>query len=309
MHERFEQPVPPEVYDEETLLRFVGDGQYQDFMASKGARMPPRMAKALQLMNLQPGMRILDLGCGRGEIVLHAVRQGAVVVGIDYSTACLRLTRRTLEIAYERERDLVSLGQADATALPFRDAAFDRVLMLDIVEHLRDWQVSRTLREAYRVLSPTGYVVLHTLPNRWALQYGYPLFRLLSRRLPRTPRSDVERTVHVNEQDLLSLRRALDAAGFAFEIWLENLTLEQAAWHDEKRFTDVRREAYPILRHPLVRALASLLMHTPLKLILANDIYAIAWRADSSFSRRPLAGRRPPGRRRGAGSPHPDGDC
>jgi ubiquinone/menaquinone biosynthesis C-methylase UbiE len=275
-----EQPVPAKVYDEETVLSFAGDGQYHDFIASKGDRLLPRMARALLLMNLGPGMRVLDMGCGRGEIVLHAARQGAQVVGIDYSADCLRLTRRTLEVAPERDRDRVTLSHADATAIPFGDEAFERVLMMDIVEHLHDWQVSCALREAYRVLSPKGYLVLHTLPNRWALQYGYPLLRLLSRRLPSTPRSEVEKSVHINEQDILSLKRGLDEAGFAFEIWLENLTLDQATWQDEKRFTDVRRKAYPILRHPLVRAIASLLMHTPLKLIIANDIYAIAWRAD-----------------------------
>ena len=280
IHECSEQSVPAEVYNEETVLSFVGDGQYHDFIASKGDRLPPRMARSLLLMNLGPGMRVLDIGCGRGEIVLHAARRGAEVVGIDYSADCLRLTRRTLEVASERDRTRVTLRQADATAIPFGDEAFERVLMLDIVEHLHDWQISRALREAYRVLSPRGYLVLHTLPNHWALQYGYPLLRLLSRRLPRTPRSDVERSVHINEQDLLSLKRSLNEAGFAFEIWLENLTLDQADWQDEKRFTDVRREAYPILRHPLVRAIVSLLMHTPLKLIIANDIYAIAWRAD-----------------------------
>jgi SAM-dependent methyltransferase len=285
MGERFEQPVPPEVYDEETVLSFVGEGGYDDFIASKGDRLPPRMARALQLMNLKPGMQVLDMGCGRGEIVLHAARQGAEVVGIDYSADCLRLTRRTLEVASAggpppRDRDRVTLRQADATALPFANEVFERVLMLDLVEHLHDWQIDHTLREAYRVLSPQGYLVLHTLPNRWALQYGYPLFQLLSRRLPSTPRSNVELSVHINEQDPLGLRRALGEAGFAFKIWLENLTLDQATWQDEKRFTDVRREAYPILRHPLVRAIVSLLMHTPLKLILANDIYAIAWRAD-----------------------------
>jgi len=279
-HERSEQPVPPEVYDEETVLSFVGDGQYQDFIASKGERLPPRMARSLLLMNLRPGMRVLDMGCGRGEIVLHAAKRGAEVVGIDYSAACLTLTRRTLKVAPEKDQGQVILTHADATAIPFRDQVFERVLMLDIVEHLHDWQLSRALREAYRVLSPRGYLVLHTLPNRWALQYGYPLLRLLSRRLPSTPRSDVERRVHINEQDILSLKRALEEAGFAFEIWLENLTLDQATWQDEKRFTDVRREAYPILRNPLVRAIASLLTHTPLKLIIANDIYAIAWRAD-----------------------------
>jgi 2-polyprenyl-3-methyl-5-hydroxy-6-metoxy-1,4-benzoquinol methylase len=279
MHDCSEQPVPAEVYDEETVLSFVGDGQYHDFIASEGDRLPPRMARSLLLMNLGPGMRVLDMGCGRGEIVLHAARRGAEVVGIDYSADCLRLTRRTLEVASERDRSRVTLRQADATALPFEDGVFERVLMLDIVEHLYDWQISRAIREAHRVLSPRGYLVLHTLPNRWALRYGYPLFRLLSRRLPRTPRSDVERSVHINEQDLLSLKRALDEAGFVSEIWLENLTLDEAAWQDE-RFADVRREAYPLLRRPLVRAIVSLLMHTPLKLITANDIYAIAWRAD-----------------------------
>ena len=282
-HQRSGRPVPAEVYDEETILSFVGDGGYHDFIASKGDRLPPRMARSLLLMNLEPGMRVLDMGCGRGEIVLHAARRGAEVVGIDYSADCLRLTRRTLEVASDRDRGRVTLRQADATALPFGNEVFERVLMLDIVEHLRDWQIGRALREAYRVLSPQGYLVLHTLPNRWALQYGYPLFRLLldlDRRLPRAPRSDVERSVHINEQDILGLKRSLAEAGFTFEIWLENLTLDQAAWQDEKRFSDVRREAYPILRHPLVRAVASLLMHTPLKLIIANDIYAIAWRAD-----------------------------
>ena len=277
---RPQQPVPPEVYDEETVLSFVGDGGYQDFISSKGERLPPRMARSLQLMNLEPGIRVLDLGCGRGEITLHAIRRGAKVVGIDYSPACLKLTRRTLELASEREQGQVTLVQADAMALPFADRIFERVLMLDIVEHLRDWQVSRVLREAYRILKPTGYVVLHTLPNRWALDYGYPLLRLLSRRLPRHPRSDVERSVHINEQDPFSLKRALREAGFSFKLWLENLTLDQAAWQDEKRFTDVRREAYPLLRNPLVKVVVSLLMHTPLKFIMANDIYAIAWRAD-----------------------------
>ena len=283
MHACSEQSVPADVYDEETVLSFVGDGGYHDFIASKGDSLPPRMARSLLLMNLEPGTRVLDMGCGRGEIVLHAARRGAEVVGIDYSADCLRLTRRTLEVASEGDRDRVTLRQADATALPFEGEVFERVLMLDIVEHLHDWQIGRALRGAYRVLSPQGYLVLHTLPNRWALQYGYPLFRLLldlDRRLPRAPRSDVERSVHINEQDLLGLKRSLAEAGFTFEIWLENQTLDQAAWQDEKRFSDVRREAYPILRHPLVRAVTSLLMHTPLKLIIANDIYAIAWRAD-----------------------------
>jgi len=72
MQECLEQPVPAEVYDEETVLSFVGEGGYHDFIASKGDRLPPRMARSLLLMDLRPGMRVLDMGCGRGEMVLHA---------------------------------------------------------------------------------------------------------------------------------------------------------------------------------------------------------------------------------------------
>jgi len=273
--------VPAERYDEETLLRFVGREEYERFLASQGERLSPRMARSLALADLGPGMQVLDMGCGRGEIALHAAKRGVEVVGIDYSADCLRLSRRTLQVASEGGRARVALGRADATALPFADGAFDRVFMLDLVEHLYGWQLSRALRETHRVLSPKGYLILHTLPNRWALRYGYPLLRLLLPRLPRNPRTDYEPEVHVNEQDILSLKRSLDEAGLSSKVWLENLTVEQAAWHGAgTEFTDIRGGAYPFLRHPLVRAVVFLLMRTPLKLIVANDIYAIAWRPD-----------------------------
>ena len=292
-NERKKPPVPAETYSEDLVLMFCGYKEYQDFIASQGWRLRPRMARSVALADLSPGMRVLDIGCGRGEIVLHAARRGAEVVGIDYSPACLRLTRQTLRLAPREAR--IALGCADATALPFADGAFDRIFLLDIVEHLHDWQLRLVLREAYRLLSKEGYLILHTLPNRWALQYGYPLLRLFVPGLPANPRAEHELEVHVNEQDLIGLKRRLDEAGFASEVWLENLTLDQAAWQGEgRRFSDIRAKAYPLLRRPLLRAATAVLMHTPLRFIIANDIYAIAWRPDG---RRPrILGQGPPSR-------------
>ena len=154
--------------------------------------------------------------------------------------------------------------------------------MLDVVEHLHPWQLELALREVRRVLRPDGWLVVHTVPNRWALQYGYPLLRLVRPSLPRNPRTAYERQVHVNEQDPLGLWRLLRRCGFASRVWLENLTVEQAAWRatfDDGRALgadDVRGGAYPLLRSALARRLARLALRTPLALVAANDLYAIA---------------------------------
>lgn len=274
------QPVPAAKYSQELLLTFSGD-EYYDFIASRGNKLRPRFARSLALADIKAGIRVLDIGCGRGEVVLHAAKRGAKAVGVDYSADCLDLTTQTLQLGSEATRARVTLVCADAVDLPFEDKVFDRALMLDIVEHLHPWQLRLALAEARRVLADDGYLIIHTLPNRWALRYGFPLLRLLRPELPRSPRSDYEREVHVNEQDLVTLKRSLDEVGFTSEIWLENLTVNQAIWQGEgRKFADIRRDVYPILSHPFLRVASSVLMHTPLRLIIANDIFAIAWCRD-----------------------------
>lgn len=307
-------PVPPALYSEELLLAFTG-GDYAAFLRSGGAALRPRLRRSLGLAALRLGLRVLDLGCGRGEVALHAAARGARVWALDYSPDCLRLTARTLALAPPAVRARVELVQADATALPLPSGSVDRVLMLDVVEHLHPWQLARALREVRRVLRPTGWLVVHTVPNRWALRYGYPLLRVLRPDLPADPRTAYERQVHVNEQDPVGLRQLLRRCGFTPRVWLENLTVEQAAWRarhaaepaptpppaaaaprEAERGSpavllaanhaaappealgndDVRVGAYPLLRRPLLRGLVRLAMATPLCAIAANDIYAVA---------------------------------
>jgi len=274
-------PVPAELYSEELLLAFTG-GDYAEFLRTRGAGLRPRLRRSLALARLRPGLRVLDLGCGRGEATFHAAARGAHVLAADYSPDCLALTARTLELAPPAVRARVRLVRADATALPLADRSLDRALMLDVVEHLHPWQLAQALREIRRVLKPDGWVLIHTVPNRWALRYGYPLLRLARPSLPANPRTAYERAVHVNEQDILGLRRLLRACGFRARLWLENLTVEQAAWRarfDDGRALgadDVRGGAYPLLRRPLARRVARLALRTPLGLIAANDLYALA---------------------------------
>jgi 2-polyprenyl-3-methyl-5-hydroxy-6-metoxy-1,4-benzoquinol methylase len=277
------EPVPASAYSASTVVRFAGP-DYRDFVATGGERLRPRLAHSLDLAALFPGCRVLDLGCGRGETAVHAAMRGAQVTALDYSADCLHLTREAASLVgahpgdTERGRELnVQLAMADATALPFADSAFDRVLMLDVVEHLYQWQLEATMREVRRVLAPDGFAVIHTLPNRWALTVGYPLLRVLRPSLPRDPRTDYEHEVHVNEQDIVGLSRTLQSAGLEARVWLENLTIEQARWQPQSdAFPDVRGPAYRLLRKKPIRALAQIALRTPLRLIACNDIFAIA---------------------------------
>ncbi|MCE7939737.1 MAG: SAM-dependent methyltransferase [Chloroflexi bacterium CFX6] len=177
----------------------------------------------------------------------------------------------------------MALVAADATALPLADGSADRVLMLDVVEHLHPWQLAAALAEVRRIVRSDGYVIIHTLPNRWALAIAYPWLRLARPDLPAQPRSDYERAVHVNEQDPWRLHRALGSAGLASRVWVEDWTTRHAARAGGRRYPDPARDrGYAVAGRPLARRLMRLGMATPLRWALANDIFALAWPAGAS---------------------------
>ncbi|MEE8390926.1 MAG: methyltransferase domain-containing protein [Anaerolineae bacterium] len=210
------RPVRPERYDE---AYFLGSCEgYTEFIASEGAHLSRRLSQAFEVAEVASSMRVLDVGCGRGEIVRHCANLGVRVYGVDYAPVALRMAR-----------DAGSIYQADAKCLPFPTACFDRVLMFDIVEHLHPWELDQALAEVRRVLRPGGRLIVHTAPNAWYDRYAYPLVRLVRTltgqrgKYPRDPRAIVPANlnVHVNEQSATSLRRVLRRAGFRAQVWLD----------------------------------------------------------------------------------------
>jgi SAM-dependent methyltransferase len=163
-------------------------------------------------------MRVLDVGCGRGEILRRCADVGVKAYGVDYAP-----------VAVQMAREAGAVCQADAKRLPFPPLFFDRVLMFDLVEHLHPWELDRALAEARRVLRPGGCLVIHTAPNGWYDHWAYPVVRLVrglmgqGKRYPKDPRAVIPANldVHVNEQSVLSLWRVLRRAGFCAQVWLD----------------------------------------------------------------------------------------
>lgn len=273
-----QRPVSPRLYSRAILEAFAA-GEHAAYLAAGGRPLRPRLARSLALAGLRPGLRLADVGCGRGEASTHAAKRGCRVWALDFSRDGLDLTREAAQgLLSARDQAAMALLQAEADRLPLPAASVDRVLILDVVEHLWPWQLAGLLRETGRVLAPGGYAVIHTLPNRWALDLGYPLLRRLLPELPAAPRSAYERAVHVNEQSPLALRRALRSAGLEGRVWLEEWTTRYAQRGQGRPYPDhPRRQGYPQLARPLARRLARLAMRSPLRGLTANDIFAVAW--------------------------------
>lgn len=114
--------------------------------------------------------RVLDVGCGDGRHILAAAGRGCFSVGVDYDPAALRSARARLRGHH------VDLIAADASRLPFREAAFDAVICTETLEHLPD--DGGAVREVARVLRDGG-ALLGAVPSHftervfWALSRGY----------------------------------------------------------------------------------------------------------------------------------------
>lgn len=224
------EPVSPDRYTEEYFLTAC-EG-YEDFIASDGENLSRRLKAAFELAAVEPGMTVLDVACGRGEIVRHCARLGAHAYGFDYAHAAIKLARPVL--ARSDGGPLpgkMGLVQAEAKKYPFPDRAFDRVLMFDIVEHLHPWELHDSLVEARRVLKENGRLIIHTAPNIWYDRYAYPVVRAFRRvmgqgdQYPADPREFLvahNQDVHVNEQSLFGLQRTLHKAGFKGRVWLDS---------------------------------------------------------------------------------------
>ncbi len=116
----------------------------------------------LERLDVRPGHRLLDAGCGEGRHCFGALERGARVVGLDLDRDALRRGAGALRA---RARELGSSGamiHGDAFRLPFRDASFDRVICSEVMEHVHDFRGAA--RELARVTRPAGRLAV-TVPT------------------------------------------------------------------------------------------------------------------------------------------------
>jgi ubiquinone/menaquinone biosynthesis C-methylase UbiE len=146
-----------------------------------------------------PGMRLLDVGCGTGHQLARWGASGYQVAGVDGSAEMLSHARENNPEA--------ELQQADAQRLPFPDASFDRVTSIEVLRYLPDPRGS--IQEMARVLRPGG-LCLATAAPLLALN-GYALVNRAALALPAGNLTRLKQFFTTSRR----LRRQFHEAGFS----------------------------------------------------------------------------------------------
>ena len=254
MTERF---VDSKVYDENyyyyNLPKEMHDAPYEN--------LPGRILEIFKMREVEPGMRVLDIGMGRGELCVYAVRRGGEAWGIDYSEVAVKIAEKYKINLPDDIQSKIHYQQGNAKALEFSDNFFDLITMTDVVEHLYPEELEKAFNEIKRVLKPGGRLLLQTAPNRWYTQYGYWIYYLFRKLNDNStvahPRDEINEIVHVNEQSVPQLKSMLKKIKFKdFKISLRHPPLQTK--------NPIRKFGYMIF------------YKSPLKYILSHGIFAWA---------------------------------
>lgn len=116
----------------------------------------------LERLDIQPGDRLLDAGCGEGRHCFGALERGARVVGLDLDLPSLRAAAGGLRDRGRERGRMGAMLQGDTFHLPFPDDAFDRVICSEVMEHVHDFRAAA--RELARVTRPGGTLAV-TIPT------------------------------------------------------------------------------------------------------------------------------------------------
>ena len=208
------------IYNAEYFLGSVdGHREFSDFDADYDALFD-RYKRNVDALDLKPIDKYLEIGCGRGEIVMYHAKKGGEGLGVDYS-------KDAISLALKKKKRLGL--QCDFQVSSFSEIKigrkWDKILASEFIEHISEEEGWCFFEKAYELLSPGGKLVVFTYPNRLQRIFGYPLRRFYylivkQKILPKLQDDMLHEhfhKFHLNEQSIISLAKFAKTTGFKIE--------------------------------------------------------------------------------------------
>jgi demethylmenaquinone methyltransferase/2-methoxy-6-polyprenyl-1,4-benzoquinol methylase/phosphoethanolamine N-methyltransferase len=127
-------------------------------------QLPAMRRHSIAVAELQPGERVLDVGCGPGSLTIPAARS----VGTEGTAAGIDASPEMIDVAVrkaKKQKLQIDFRVAPVEALPFEDGTFDVVLSSLMLHHLPDDVKALGLGETLRVLKPGGRLIATDLTD------------------------------------------------------------------------------------------------------------------------------------------------
>jgi SAM-dependent methyltransferase len=242
----------PDIYDADYFSSIRG--------AETGVGLSPLYGRFVELVSdlLPSSPRILDVGCGRGDLLVRLVREGAGDLhGFDFAPAAVAAAKQNLGTLLPDGDERIRLGSITDPGL-YEAGSFDIAFMTDVVEHLPPDLLLQGLGNVGQWLRPGGRLVIHTFPTLGP----HRLFRLFLGLSGRGEERDLIDRIHCNVQTRATLARVVAKAGFGdMRLWLLNdFTLTSSQFNAMRAGplkTLIRRVADDALNRPGVRTLVA----------------------------------------------------
>lgn len=118
----------------------------------------PWLIERLQAMNVNPGDRVLDIGCGAGFLCRDLARAGFQVTGVDQSEGAIATARKYCS------HSGVDFHVGEVAQLG-KFAKFKAVFVMDVLEHVENPR--QTIETASQLLAPDGVLFFYTFNRTW----------------------------------------------------------------------------------------------------------------------------------------------
>jgi cyclopropane fatty-acyl-phospholipid synthase-like methyltransferase len=193
----------------------TGHDEFKKF-EGKFEQLIEKFRMVITCLNLQKSDNLLDIGCGRGELVIFHVKNGGMATGVDFSDEAIQLAR-----AKAKELNSICNFQINSFEKIDENQKFDKIVSIDFIEHISIGEGRIFFSKCYNLLNSEGKLIVYTYPNTIRRRYGYRLIRFFSiiKRKPLPEKepdtiSDHYKQYHLNEQSYFTLKKSAKKAGF-----------------------------------------------------------------------------------------------